>query len=162
MKAIIIAGPNGAGKTTFAGVNRHVNAIAGRLSLRPPQRRSLEILDRITEIAPPGKGADVAAMLEAIRSEFPSVTDFEREFPSLCFALATGRGQDAADGRVHQLSAPGARHQQLLRAGAEPDHLQQADRRLQRPQPSQVRVPGHRGIRHRRAFDHHRRQLRPA
>jgi type III restriction enzyme len=74
-------------------MNRHVNAIAGRLSLRHPQRRSLEILDRITEIAPPGKGADVAAMLEAIRSEFPSVTDFEREFPSLCFALATGVGK---------------------------------------------------------------------
>ena len=74
-------------------MNRHVNAIAGRLSLRPPQRRSLEILDRITEIAPPGKGADVAAMLEAIRSEFPSVTDFERDFPSLCFALATGVGK---------------------------------------------------------------------
>jgi type III restriction enzyme len=74
-------------------MNRHVNAIAGRLSLRPPQRRSLEILDRITEIAPPGKGADLAAVLETIRSEFPSVTDFEREFPSLCFALATGVGK---------------------------------------------------------------------
>ena len=36
-------------------MNRHVNAIAGRLSLRPSQRRSLEILDRITEIAPPKK-----------------------------------------------------------------------------------------------------------
>lgn len=32
-------------------MNRHVNAIAGRLSLRQPQRTSLEILDRITEIA---------------------------------------------------------------------------------------------------------------
>ncbi len=74
-------------------MNRHANAIAGRLSLRPPQRRSLEILDRITEIAPPGKGADTAAVLEVIRSEFPSVTDFEREFPSLCFALATGVGK---------------------------------------------------------------------
>jgi len=73
--------------------NRHVNAIAGRLSLRPPQRKSLEILDRVTEIAPPKKGADVAAALEAIRSEFPSVTDFERDFPSLCFALATGVGK---------------------------------------------------------------------
>lgn len=70
-----------------------VRALAGRLSLRQPQRRSLEILDRITEIAPPGKGADTAALLEAIRSEFPSVTDFEREFPSLCFALATGVGK---------------------------------------------------------------------
>ena len=29
----------------------------------------------------------------AIRSEFPSVTDFERDFPSLCFALATGLGK---------------------------------------------------------------------
>jgi type III restriction enzyme len=72
---------------------RHVNAIAGRLSLRPPQRRSLEILDRITEIAPPGKGADTASVLDGIRSEFPSVTDFERDFPSLCFALATGVGK---------------------------------------------------------------------
>ena len=64
--------------------------IAGRLSLRPPQRRLLELLDRITEIAPPRKDADVAMALEAIRSEFPSVTDFERDFASLCFALATG------------------------------------------------------------------------
>jgi type III restriction enzyme len=74
-------------------MNRHVNAIAGRLSLRPPQRRALEILDRITEVAPPKKGAEVEAALAAIRAEFPSVTDFEREFPSLCFALATGVGK---------------------------------------------------------------------
>lgn len=74
-------------------MNRHVNAIADRLSLRPPQRRSLEILDRITEIAPPTKDSDTAAALEAIRSEFPTVTDFERDFPSLCFALATGVGK---------------------------------------------------------------------
>jgi type III restriction enzyme len=74
-------------------VNRNVNAIAGRLSLRPPQRHSLEILDRITEIAPPTKEVDAAAALAAIRSEYPSVTDFEREFPSLCFALATGVGK---------------------------------------------------------------------
>ena len=74
-------------------MNRHVNSIAGRLSLRPPQRRSLEILDRITEIAPPGKETDLNAVLEIIHSEFPTVTDFEREFPSLCFALATGVGK---------------------------------------------------------------------
>lgn len=74
-------------------MNRYVNAIAGRLSLRPPQRQSLELLDRVTEIAPPQKGLDAEAALSAIRSEFPSVTDFEREFPSLCFALATGVGK---------------------------------------------------------------------
>lgn len=74
-------------------MNRHVNAIAGRLSLRAPQRHSLEILDRITEISPPKKDADVQAALESIRAEFPGVTDFEREFPSVCFALATGVGK---------------------------------------------------------------------
>ena len=70
-----------------------VNAIAGRLSLRYPQRRSLEILDRITEIIPPHKDADIAAVLETLRKEFPTLTDFEREFPSFCFALATGVGK---------------------------------------------------------------------
>jgi type III restriction enzyme len=74
-------------------MNRHVNAIAGRLSLRPPQRHSLEILDRITEIVPSRKTTDLKAALEIIRSEYPTVTDFEREFPSLCFALATGVGK---------------------------------------------------------------------
>lgn len=72
---------------------RHVNAIAGRLSLRAPQRTSLEILDRVSEIVPPSKGADLAAALEIIRSEYPGVTDFERDFVSLCFALATGVGK---------------------------------------------------------------------
>jgi type III restriction enzyme len=67
--------------------------IADRLSLRPPQRRSLEILDRVTALVPLRKDTDVAAALAAIRAEFPDVTDFERDFPSLCFALATGVGK---------------------------------------------------------------------
>jgi type III restriction enzyme len=74
-------------------MNRNVNAISGRLSLRKPQRDSLEILHRITELAPPKKGTDREALLAALRSEFPTVTDFEREFASVCFALATGVGK---------------------------------------------------------------------
>ncbi|WP_287799498.1 DEAD/DEAH box helicase [Acidiphilium sp.] len=74
-------------------MNRHGNAIAGRLSLRAPQRQSLEILDRVTELVPPRKGADIEETLAAIRSEYPGVTDFERDFLSLCFALATGVGK---------------------------------------------------------------------
>jgi type III restriction enzyme len=70
-----------------------VNAIAGRLSLRPPQRLSLEILHRIMDLMPRGKAPDIAAVLDIIRGEFPSVVDFERDFPSLCFALATGVGK---------------------------------------------------------------------
>jgi type III restriction enzyme len=56
------------------------------------------MLDRVTEIAPPKKGADPAAALATIRSEFPQVTDFERDFPSLCFALATGVGKTSLMG----------------------------------------------------------------
>lgn len=74
-------------------MNRNVNAISGRLSLRKPQRDSLEILHRITELAPPKKDTDREALLAALRSEFPTVTDFEREFASVCFALATGVGK---------------------------------------------------------------------
>ncbi|MGN6644528.1 MAG: DEAD/DEAH box helicase, partial [Verrucomicrobiota bacterium] len=36
---------------------------------------------------------DLPAALEIIKGEFPTVSDFEREFPSLCFALATGVGK---------------------------------------------------------------------
>jgi type III restriction enzyme len=70
-----------------------VNQISNRLSLRAPQRKALEILDRIAEIIPLEKGADVAKALEIIRSEYPNVTDFERDFPSVCFAIATGVGK---------------------------------------------------------------------
>ena len=72
---------------------QHINAISNRLSLRPPQRESLEILARVCEIIELSKDADPAVALAAIKSEFPTVEDFEREFPSLCFALATGVGK---------------------------------------------------------------------
>ena len=72
---------------------QHINAISNRLSLRPPQRESLEILARVCEIVSLSKDADPAVALEAIKSEFATVEDFERDFPSLCFALATGVGK---------------------------------------------------------------------
>jgi type III restriction enzyme len=72
---------------------RYVNAIAGRMSLRAPQRESLDILDRVTEVVPLSKKGDLAKALATIRREFPGVTDFERDFPSLCYALATGVGK---------------------------------------------------------------------
>lgn len=63
------------------------------MSLRPPQRASLEILNRLVEIAPPSKELDLDSAIAAIGSEFPRLTDFEREFASVCFALATGVGK---------------------------------------------------------------------
>lgn len=74
-------------------MNINVNPIASRLSLRPPQRESLDILARVCDIISLEKDADPAQALAAIQSEFPSVTSFERKFPSICFALATGVGK---------------------------------------------------------------------
>ena len=48
------------------------------------------LLNRLTEITPPQKRAEVAAALEIRRGEFPTLTNFAREFSSYCFALAPG------------------------------------------------------------------------
>lgn len=77
---------------------REVNAIAGRLSLRPPQAESLAKLASAIDAAPtmlrPDRdAADVAAILTTLKSQFNTLQDFERDFPSMCFALATGVGK---------------------------------------------------------------------
>ena len=71
------------------------NHVAGRLSLRPPQATSLAKLARALEVAPEllGHGQNVSAILATLKAEFQTLEDFEREFPSLCFALATGVGK---------------------------------------------------------------------
>ena len=72
------------------------NHITGRLSLRPPQEKSLRRLARALDAAPEmlvHDGCDVAAILATLKAQFPTLEDFEREFPSLCFALATGVGK---------------------------------------------------------------------
>jgi type III restriction enzyme len=91
---------------------QHVNAVANRLSLRPPQRDSLGILDRLCEIVDFQKATDAAEALNTIRSEFPHVEDFERDFPSFCFALATGVGKTRLMGAfvAYLYRAEGIRH----------------------------------------------------
>jgi type III restriction enzyme len=76
-----------------ANAKQQLWAIANRLSLRAPQRESLEILDQVCELIPLAKDTDVTQALAAIQTFAPSVTDFERDFVSLCFALATGVGK---------------------------------------------------------------------
>ena len=74
---------------------RTQNYINGRLSLRAPQAESLAKLKQALDTAPEmaQKDRDVAAVLNTLKAEFPTLEDFEREFPSLCFALATGVGK---------------------------------------------------------------------
>jgi type III restriction enzyme len=90
----------------------HTAPIAARMSLRKPQRESLEVLDRICELVPFEKATDPAAALAAVQAEFPTVSDFERDFPSLCFALATGVGKTRLMGAfiTYLLQAHGVRH----------------------------------------------------
>ena len=73
--------------------DRLVNTISSRLSLRDPQRKSLEILARVTELVNPSKDTDLPSALKLLQSEFPQLKDFDRDFVSLCFALATGVGK---------------------------------------------------------------------
>ena len=73
-------------------IQNHIN---GRLSLRPPQAESLARLRQALTAAPEmlKKKRDDAAVLAKLKAVFPDLCDFEREFPSLCFALATGVGK---------------------------------------------------------------------
>jgi len=76
-----------------------VRTVAGRLSLREPQTVSLERLHAALESVPALRDRqarsveELKAMQEALGLKFPKLTDFERDFPSLCFALATGVGK---------------------------------------------------------------------
>ncbi|HLG30110.1 MAG TPA: DEAD/DEAH box helicase family protein, partial [Candidatus Brocadiales bacterium] len=103
-------------------MNRIAIAIKNRLSLRPPQADSLNILAELTDrlslkkhtpgpsqegnrkspllgglpTPSPLPGGDRGAgkeQLEIVKNSYPTCTDFERNFPSICFALATGVGK---------------------------------------------------------------------
>jgi type III restriction enzyme len=84
-------------------MDKHAAYIKNRLSLRPPQTESLEILAGIADLLPLNKDADLATEQEKVLSYTgelatengtPSVfTEFERNFPCICFALATGVGK---------------------------------------------------------------------
>ncbi|WP_133130218.1 DEAD/DEAH box helicase [Legionella yabuuchiae] len=70
-----------------------VKTISSRLSLRQPQHESLKILAQVINEVTLSKNADIKQSLKAIHHLYPSVEDFERNFPSICFALATGVGK---------------------------------------------------------------------
>ncbi|HDZ03059.1 MAG TPA: hypothetical protein ENH52_16725 [Nitrospirae bacterium] len=86
-------------------------SIRNRLSLRPPQEESLNILANLSnklslaKSSPPVLGGDTGVVnnqertdrlnseLAIVKAQYPTCTDFERDFPSMCFALATGVGK---------------------------------------------------------------------
>lgn len=77
---------------------RAVAQISQRLSLRKPQVEALRRLDDIVDLIAPTKDTDVEAARDAVRAAYGDLPDaafedFERDFPSICFALATGVGK---------------------------------------------------------------------
>ncbi|MGL5149635.1 MAG: DEAD/DEAH box helicase, partial [Clostridium sp.] len=67
--------------------------IKNRLSLRKPQWESLNILDELCSILNLDKEPDLKEELKKVINKFPTVSNFERDFPSICFSLATGVGK---------------------------------------------------------------------
>ncbi|WP_409362196.1 hypothetical protein ACRPOS_003615 [Bartonella heixiaziensis] len=78
--------------------------ITARLSLRYPQHEALNVLVQILDNIKLSKNTDLIADLEAIKSLYPSVQNFERDFPSFCFALSNGSWENTFDGRFYKLS----------------------------------------------------------
>ena len=67
--------------------------ISGVMSLRKPQKKSLEILADVIGSVNLKKGMNLRAALGAVKALYPTCTDFERDFMSMTFALATGVGK---------------------------------------------------------------------
>lgn len=141
--------------------SRVLHAVTGRLSLRPPQAESLNKLARALDAAPEllGHERDLSAILSTLKAEFSTLEDFEREFPSLCFALATGVGKTRLMGAfiAYLHLAHGISNFFVLAPNLT---LQKADYGFH-AQYAQVRVQGDCRVCAATAADHHGRQLRP-
>lgn len=70
-----------------------VEFLTNRMSLRIPQIRSLKILEDIVQINDISKKNDIKKELSKIQKKYPNIKDFEKNFISLCFSLATGVGK---------------------------------------------------------------------
>lgn len=69
------------------------NQIRNRLSLRKPQEEALDILSTLVKELDLKSDSEISEQLKKVHSIYPTCTDFERDFISICFALATGVGK---------------------------------------------------------------------
>ncbi len=67
--------------------------ISGVMSLRNPQEKSLRILEDIINDTNLINNKNIEDILNIVHNKYPICTDFERNFISLTFALATGVGK---------------------------------------------------------------------
>lgn len=81
-------------------MNSTANNIKQRLSLREPLQDSLDIVAQLTEQLSLKKEVDLVSELAKVKDKYPSCTDFERDFVSLAFSIATGVGKTRLMGAI--------------------------------------------------------------
>ena len=100
-------------------MNKITANIKQRLSLRKPLGEALEVVEKIADtlsLAKQTRDTDTATFckteLEKIQEMFPHVKDFERDFPSFAFSIATGIGKTRLMGAciAYLYLAKGIRH----------------------------------------------------
>ncbi len=74
-------------------MNQTANNIKQRLSLRQPLQEALDIVSQLTDELSLKKNCDLSQELDKVKALYPTCTDFERDFPSLAFSIATGVGK---------------------------------------------------------------------
>ena len=74
-------------------MNAKANYIKQRLSLRQPLKEALDVVVQMGDKLELKKDVNLVSELKKVQESFPACTDFEREFPSLCFNIATGIGK---------------------------------------------------------------------
>lgn len=83
-------------------VSQKAQYIKQRLSLREPLQESLDILAEVASLISlqkvPGQSTEekdkyLQECLAVIKSLYPKCSNFERDFPSICFSIATGVGK---------------------------------------------------------------------
>jgi type III restriction enzyme len=74
-------------------MNQIAENIKQRLSLRKPLQEALDILTQLAAELELSKEVDLKTELEKVQALYPTCSDFEREFPSICFSIATGVGK---------------------------------------------------------------------
>lgn len=70
-----------------------VEYISGAMSLRKPQKESLVCLENILDHVELSKSNNMIDVLHEVKRLYPTCTNFERNFMSMTFALATGVGK---------------------------------------------------------------------
>lgn len=81
-------------------MNAIANNIKQRLSLREPLQDALDIVAKLADELEMKKEVNLVEELEKVKSQFPTCTDFEREFPSIAFSIATGVGKTRLMGAI--------------------------------------------------------------